>query len=138
MTRYLVTGGTGFIGSHLVDELLDRGHEVTCLARPSARSEQMRVRPIRLIEGNLLDADRVASAVKGCDVVFHLAGLVKALKSETMHRTNVEGTRLLAAACAARSSPPALVMTSSLAAAGPSSNGQPRREVDHCQPVSVY
>ncbi|NIP84779.1 MAG: NAD-dependent epimerase/dehydratase family protein, partial [Planctomycetales bacterium] len=84
------------------------------------------------------DTAAVRQAVEDCDVVFHLAGSVKALQPETMLKTNVEGTRVLATACAARPTPPTLVLTSSLAAAGPSPAGQPRREGDRCQPVSVY
>jgi nucleoside-diphosphate-sugar epimerase len=138
MARYLVTGATGFIGSHLVDELVARGHDVTCLARPSPRADRLRERELRVVEGDLRDPDPVGRAVEGCDGVFHLAGAIKALSPEAMREVNVDGTRTLVAACAGRSSPPVLVLVSSLAAAGPSEPGLPRREEDPCSPVSVY
>jgi nucleoside-diphosphate-sugar epimerase len=72
------------------------------------------------------------------DVVFHAAGRVRALKKEQFTIDNVEGTGNVARACAAASQPPTLVFISSLAAAGPSRLGQPRREGDCDQPISAY
>lgn len=74
----LVTGGAGFIGSHLVDALVVAGHEVTVLDDLSTGSREnldqaTRQGGVRLVEGSILDPDAVAVAMVGCDRVFHLA-----------------------------------------------------------------
>jgi len=78
MTRYFVTGGAGFIGSNVVDRLLDAGHAVTAYDDFSTGQprflEDARSRPrFRLVEGDLLDERKLAEAAKGHDFVFHLA-----------------------------------------------------------------
>lgn len=76
--RVLVTGGAGFIGSHLVDRLLELGHDVIAFdnlstGQPRFLDEARRARRFRLIEGDTLDANALGDAACGCDVVFHLA-----------------------------------------------------------------
>src|SRR5262245_9034084 len=76
--RAFVTGGAGFIGSHLVDRLLADSHEVTAYdnlstGRPEFLAAARSQPGFRLVEGDILDADRLAGAVAGHDVVFHLA-----------------------------------------------------------------
>ena len=77
--RVLVTGGAGFIGSHLVDLLLDRGDEVVVFDNLSSGRREFLLAQLaegtalRLVEGDLLDLDAVTEAVAGCDMVFHLA-----------------------------------------------------------------
>lgn len=76
--RVLITGGAGFIGSHLADRLLARGHRVTVYDNLSTGFveflEDARKQPgFTLIEGDLLDGARLAKALSGCDLVFHLA-----------------------------------------------------------------
>jgi UDP-glucose 4-epimerase len=76
--KVCVTGGAGFIGSNLVDRLLDDGHDVTVLDNLStgSRANLAQALPgIRLIEGDIRDSDVVADAVEGCEVVFHQAAL---------------------------------------------------------------
>src|ERR1700745_2782273 len=84
MAKVLVTGGAGFIGSHLVDALVARGDEVRVLDNFSTgRAEnlaQVRGR-IEVIEADLIDASAVASAVEGVDCVFHLAALASVPRS---------------------------------------------------------
>ena len=74
--RCLVTGGCGFIGSHLVDALVTRGDEVVVLDDLSAGSAENLNRNARLIKGSILDTVTVESAIKGADCVFHLAARV--------------------------------------------------------------
>jgi nucleoside-diphosphate-sugar epimerase len=76
--------------------------------------------------------------VDGCELVVHVAGLVKARRASEFFRVNGEGTRSLADACAAAARPPRLVYVSSLAAAGPARPDRPRSEADPPAPVSDY
>jgi len=72
--RALVTGGAGFIGSHLVDELLDRGTEVVVYDNfSSGRRDFLPKGEIDLVEADLREADRVRAASEGCDLVVHCA-----------------------------------------------------------------
>lgn len=71
--RALVTGGAGFVGSHVADRLLAEGAEVTILDNFSTGWRQFVPARARLIEADLLDPSAAARAVEGCDLVFHLA-----------------------------------------------------------------
>jgi len=71
VSRILVTGGAGFLGSHLVDALVERGHEVTVFDRAASRWLPAGV---RALQGDLGDDAAVAEAVRGQDAVYHLAG----------------------------------------------------------------
>ena len=138
MARALVTGATGFIGSHLVDALLAQGDEVVCLVRANAQLARIEGMPIELARGDLSDASALEAAVAGVDVVYHVAGQIRALSLEAFMEANAAGTRRLAEACGLRETPPTLVFVSSLAAAGPAVAGRARVETDACQPVSHY
>ncbi len=104
--RALVTGGAGFIGSHLVDRLLDEGRAVTVLDDfSSGRRENLadaEKRRVRVIEGSVLDPAAVERAVDGCDRVYHLAvQCVRRSLGSPMenHEINATGTlRMLEAA----------------------------------------
>lgn len=91
--KALVTGATGFLGSHLVDALVARGHEVVALARTPAR---LKVRDgVTAVAGDILDADSLKAAAVGCGAVFHCAGVVSRDPDdgELLWRTHVLGTR---------------------------------------------
>jgi nucleoside-diphosphate-sugar epimerase len=135
--RVLVTGGTGFIGSHLVEELLRRGHQVLCLVREKLR--WLEGLPVELCFGDLRETETLRGAVEGLDCVYHLAGLVKACSPQEFLATNHHGTRNLLQACLEAHSPPhRFIYMSSLAALGPSFDGRPLKEEEVPHPVSPY
>lgn len=136
--KVLVTGGTGFIGSHLVEYLLERGDEVTCLARSRSRLRWLEGLQVKVVEGDCTDTNLGEIVQEDFDWVFHLAGLTKTLEVDEYYRANGKGTANVVAILAQRRQPPRLVYLSSLAAAGPSKDGHPLRELDPPQPVSHY
>lgn len=138
MTRVLVTGATGFIGAPLCRELLARGRAVAALVRPSSKVDRLREIGVELAPGDVTDPQSVRRAVAGRDLVFHVAGCLKALDAAAFDRVNREGTRNVVAACAEQSAPPRVLLVSSLAAVGPSPDGKPL--VEHCpaRPISHY
>jgi nucleoside-diphosphate-sugar epimerase len=138
MATILVTGATGFIGSHLARRLCEQGHHVRCLVRRSSRSQALQELGAELYEGNLADAESVAQAADGAHQVFHLGGLTNAFLSRTMMKINGLGTRHVARACARQSTPPVLVYVSSIAAAGPAWRFRTRTEQDLPNPISNY
>jgi nucleoside-diphosphate-sugar epimerase len=137
--KALVTGATGFIGSHLVEALLRKEAHVRCLLRESSDSRWLANLPIETFRGDFRDGESLDEAVKGMDVVFHLAGVTKALHQKTFFEVNAVGTDHLVHACL-RSNPGLrkFVYLSSQAAAGPCGAEGKKREEDRCEPVSSY
>ncbi len=134
-----MTGGTGFIGSHLAEALLDRGVQVRCLVRKGSDLKWLKDLPIEIAVGDCRDKTSLTGAVKDTDYVFHLAGITKAVNEKTYFEINASGTENLIRACLENN--PRLqkfVYVSSQAAAGPCRNGDKKRESDRCEPVSVY
>ncbi len=137
--RAFVTGGTGFVGSHLIDALLQRGDEVVCLARRPDRATSLFGDRVEVVPGNLEDENALQKGCSGADVVFHLAGLTVARRTEDFFKVNHDGTRrLVKAAHRSTPQPGRLVYVSSLAASGPSTLGKPATESDPPHPVSFY
>lgn len=102
--NYLVTGGAGFIGSHITEELVRLGHEVSVFDNFSTgKHTNLRGIPVYVNQGDLRDMDQVESAVKGIDTVFHLAALCSVSRSvydpRTTHDVNITGTLNLLEAC---------------------------------------
>ncbi len=137
--RVLVTGGTGFIGSHFVELLLRRGRPVTCLVRDPSRIRWLEDLDVTVLRGDCLEPASLDRAVSGVAAVYHLAGLTKALHSRDYYTVNQTGTRNILEACK-RSNPGIrkFVLMSSLAAAGPGQDGSPVTDAADPRPVSDY
>jgi dihydroflavonol-4-reductase len=137
--KVLVTGGTGFIGSHLIETLLQKGLQVRCLLRKSSDLKWIKGLPVEYAWGDCRDRASLKEPVKGVDQVIHSAGVTKAVRIETFFEINAYGTENLIRACLEHN--PGLqkfIYVSSQAAAGPSPNGNQKKESDPCQPVSPY
>jgi len=137
--KALVTGSTGFIGSHLVEALLKRGYEAHGFIRPSSDLRWIKDLDLELRPGSYENEDSLRRAVEGMDVVFHVGAVISASDWETYERSNVRATIRLLEACA--DACPALkkfVFVSSISASGPARHKRPLRESDPCFPVSLY
>ncbi len=137
--KVLITGGTGFVGSHLAELLVSRGCDVTCLVRDPQRLRWLQGIKVRIVQGDCSRPDSLADAVAGASTVYHVAGLTKAYRARDYYAVNHLGTRNLLDACGRYG--PGLrkfVLVSSLAAAGPSVQGRPARDTDLPHPVSDY
>lgn len=138
-TAVLITGGTGFVGSHLVEALAARGARIRALVRRTSDTSLLRRHGAELVPGSLGDAAALAGAVEGVDVVFHLAALTHARSAAELERVNAAGTRALVdAVLAAGVRPRRLVYLSSLAAAGPSVDGRAIARDDSPRPLTAY
>ncbi len=93
--KVLVTGGAGFIGSHIVRALLQENYEVRVLHLPNEKLTNLNGLDVELIAGDITDADKMDVAVKGCDMVFHTAAIYALWlpNPSLMRKVNVEGTR---------------------------------------------
>jgi nucleoside-diphosphate-sugar epimerase len=133
--RALVTGAGGFLGAALVRARAARGDSVRALVRQASPDLD---RPgVELVRGDATDPAALRGAVRGCDVVFHLAGVRRATDPEEFLRVNAGATRLALEACLAEA--PRLtrfVLAGSRAAAGPSAT--PRTEEAPLAPVEPY
>jgi len=135
--RILVTGASGFIGSGLVGSLVEAGHEVCALMRPSASTHFLKGVHFTRLAGDLTDQASLIRACQNIDVIYHLAGLTQAKTKDEYFRSNAEATKNLANA-AVHNGVKKFIFVSSLAAAGPSIGLSPRNETEADTPVSMY
>jgi nucleoside-diphosphate-sugar epimerase len=138
--RVLLTGGSGFVGSYVAEQLAALGHTVRALVRPRSDSKLLKTLPnVEFAPGAIEDRASLDAAVRGVDAVVHVAGLVKARRPEEFFRVNSEGTKnLLAAAEAHAPGLKRFVYVSSLAAVGPSGDGSPVHDDAPPRPVTHY
>jgi nucleoside-diphosphate-sugar epimerase len=138
MSSVLVTGATGFIGLHLVETLVQRGARVRCLVRSTSRVDALEKLGVEIMVAGFDDGPALHAALAGVEIVFHLAGVIRAFRSAEFYRVNHHGTAQLAKASAAQPNPPRFVLISSIAAAGPAPRGRIRTEADPSAPMSHY
>ncbi|MBA3893195.1 MAG: NAD(P)-dependent oxidoreductase [Gemmatimonadales bacterium] len=135
--KVLLTGATGFVGSHLAEALQRHGDEVTALVRTPRKAEALGPLGVRVVPGDLDHAASLAGAVEGQDIVYHVAGLVAAGSEREFMRCNRDGTASLVAA-ARRAAVSRFVLVSSMAAGGPADRGRPLTGAEPARPVTAY
>lgn len=148
MSRVLVTGANGFIGSHLAEVLRERGHEVRAMVRKSSRLDKLEqaagTQPFDLAFASLDDPASLVEALRGVDVVHHLAGKTAAFDRAEFDQANVAGVAALLTAIRTleergEPAPSRFVHVSSLMAAGPSHPDHARREHHrHAEGFTLY
>jgi nucleoside-diphosphate-sugar epimerase len=137
--KVLVTGATGFIGQHLIRRLLAENCEVRALCRTTSFKPEEFAQIVEWQIGDLTAPESLASAVSDCDLIFHLAGAIKAQDDATFTRINVNGTvNLLKALKQYGKKEGRFIFVSSLSASGPSEPWSPKNESEPCYPVSAY
>jgi len=137
--RVAVTGGTGFVGSHLVELLVERGYEVACLVLPGESTRYLEGLPVEYIEGSLLDRPSLLPFLEGCVAIVNIAGLTRAKTEAEFMAVNAQGAvNLVEAALSIPSGPRHIVSMSSLAAGGPCPDGRCLDEDDPPRPLTPY
>lgn len=132
----LVTGATGKVGSRLVKHLTQRGDQVRALVRDPGRAASMLGAGVELVKGDLLEADSLATAVRGAAAVVHCAAFFRGATPEQAHAVNELGTRHLAKAARAASVRRFLFISTGLVYG--STGGQPVDEERPCAAVDAY
>ncbi|HEY3282762.1 MAG TPA: hopanoid-associated sugar epimerase [Armatimonadota bacterium] len=117
--KVLVTGASGFVGSHVARKLVERGDHVRVLLRPSSSGKSLGGLPVERVEGDLCDPGSLKAAVEGCRQVYHVAADYRLWvpDPDSMYRGNVEGTRTLLTS-AAEAGAERIVYTSTVGALG--------------------
>lgn len=90
----LVTGGTGFVGRHLVARLVRGGEQVRALART-----RVEIPGVEVVAGDVRDLSAVTAAARDCQVVIHLVGIIREMGEATSQRVHIDGTRTVVQAC---------------------------------------
>jgi nucleoside-diphosphate-sugar epimerase len=139
--KILLTGASGFVGSHILDSLRQRGLDIALLLRPTSNNRfiNSQLPNVEVRPGSIGDPDSLGRAMAGITHVIHCAGATKAVRVAGFYEVNQAGTRNVVSAVNGQAGRvERLVYVSSLAAAGPALRERPAREEDVPQPVSEY
>ena len=135
----VVTGASGFVGSHLVDYLLEKGDEVHCIVRESSNLRWLDGKNVTIHKSGLFDKGGLKKILKNVDYLYHIAGVVKAKKEDGYLKGNVETTRnLLDAVVEVAPNIKRVLIVSSLTASGPSKIDSPVNEETPTSPITTY
>lgn len=135
----VVTGANGFVGSHLVDLLLEKGFLVRCVVRKQSDLRWLKGKKVEFFDCGLFNKDGLRKAFAGASYVFHAAGVVKAKRPDEYYRGNVETTQvLLETAQEFKNDIERFVIISSQTASGPALSERPVNEEDECKPLTTY
>ncbi|MEO8447108.1 MAG: NAD(P)-dependent oxidoreductase, partial [bacterium] len=137
--KALVTGATGFVGSHLVDRLIEKNYEVYCLKRKTSSTKWLDGKNVKFVEGDLFSNEALGNCIREMDYVFHVAGLVKAKTKQGFYHGNTEATKnLLEITYKVNPGIKKFIFISSQAAAGPTLTDKPKDENDKPEPITTY
>jgi len=138
--KVFLTGANGFVGSHILDELVESGHEVVVLLRRTSdtRFISTQLNQVVIHYGSLLDTSILTNAMSGVDVVVHCAAKTKAFHASEYDDTNVRGTDSLVTAVKRAESVEHIVYVSTIAVTGPATPDRPARESDAPNPCTPY
>ena len=133
----LITGATGFIGSHLIDELLKKKEKVRILARKTSRTEKIENPDVEIFYGSLEDINSLTKATKDIETVYHLAAMLGSpeITYNQLYEVNVKGIENLIKACT-KNKVKRFVLISSVAAMGPAKHMAD--ETTKCNPKTDY
>lgn len=137
--KCLVTGSNGFVGSWLVRELLNHGHQVHAMCRKTSDTSLLEGVKCEMVYGDMHDPESLKALVREVEIVYHCAAALGARSQEAFDRVNAQGVQNLISAI--KSDNPnlkRLVLVSSIAAGGPSERNSPRFESQEPAPVSQY
>ncbi len=134
----IVTGSNGFIGSHLVQFLLNKGHRVKCIVRPTSNLKWIEHLDVECIPSGLLEVETLSKVFQNARYIFHLAGSIKAKKYEDFVAGNVGLTENVLQAARGNSSIRKIIITSSLAASAPALINIPVTEETRSNTISKY
>lgn len=137
--KTLITGASGFIGSHLAERLRQSGHQVTCISKDSLNSDVLDAAGCRIVRGDLNDGVAWDSALDGIEMVYHVAGVTRCRHPRDYYEGNHLATRNFLRACSTYArNIQRFLYVSSLSAVGPSVDGRPVSESTPYHPVSHY
>ncbi len=135
----VVTGASGFVGSHLVDLLIEKDYEVRCITRKTSNLRWLEGKLIKNYSCGLFDEEGLKVALKDANILYHVAGVVKSKTKEGYYKGNVKTTRnLLAVLLDVNPDIERVVIVSSQVACGPSSGGNAITENSKPQPITTY
>jgi nucleoside-diphosphate-sugar epimerase len=135
----VVTGANGFVGSHLVDNLLTKGLKVRCIVRKSSNLKWLDKKNVEVFDSGLFDKEGLRKAFKDANYIYHVAGVVKSKTKEGYFKGNVETTRnLLEIALENKSTIKRFLVVSSQTVSGPSTVANPVNEKTECNPITTY
>ena len=136
----LVTGGNGFVGSHLVEALVAGGHRVRCLVRPTSDLTWLEGLDVELVQGEITDrASLGPDLFEGIDRVFSFAGATKASSRAAYHAANEDGARNVVEACLeSGAAVRRFVHCSTLLTYAPPSGDEPLTESSPQEPITDY
>ena len=137
--KILVTGATGFIGTHLVEKLIQQGNEVVCAVRSNSQLDFLKRTGVKIATIDYSEKSSMYPALSDAQIVYHLAATINVPDWPTYYQSNTLGTKYLIEACVEKNPyMKKFVFVSSVAAAGPSYENHKKKEDEPSVPISLY
>jgi dihydroflavonol-4-reductase len=135
----VVTGASGFVGSHLADLLIEKNYKVRCIVRKTSSLKWLEGKNVEVHICELTDKQGLRKIFDGADYIYHVAGVVKSKKPGGYFKGNVDTTKvLLEVALEYKENIKRFLVVSSQTSSGPSNINQPVNEEEPCKPITTY